>query len=195
MFCWKPILRRGLFFFSSSLDEMSAIAMYKLSMSCRTSSDRSLTAPSCSSCWSARRSTLVRSSFNSDETEEAVNKYSRTWTKARIMAMFASMAISLRSTPESIAMPCSVKAKGGAEFFLFDDITNCDIISLTSSADSWNIKSGGNRFKFRFTAWFSSPVFTWYNLARSKSSITLFPRISWMRFCTRINSSLISLNF
>ena len=38
---------------------------------------------------------------------------------------------------ESMATPCSVKAKGGAEYFLFDDITNCDDISLTSSTVNW----------------------------------------------------------
>ena len=39
---------------------------------------------------------------------------------------------------ESMATPCSVKAKGGAESFLFDDITNCDDISLTSSTVNWS---------------------------------------------------------
>mgnify|MGYP001086608756 CR=1 FL=1 len=34
----------------------------------------------------------------------------RTATKARMMAMLTSMAVSLFSTPESMASPCSVKA-------------------------------------------------------------------------------------
>ena len=45
----------------------------------------------------------------------------------------------------------------------------------------WNIKSGGNLLIFLLTAWFNTFVSTWYNLARSKSSITFFPRISWIR--------------
>jgi hypothetical protein len=42
------------------------------------------------------------------------------------MAMFAAMATSLLSRPYSIATPCSVKAKGSADFGLFDVITICD---------------------------------------------------------------------
>ncbi len=56
----------------------------------------------------------------------------------------AAMATSLFSSPDSMATPCSVKAKGGADAILFNDITICDII-LTSSGVNWNIKSGGNR--------------------------------------------------
>ena len=193
MSCWKPIFLLGSVFLSSNLEERSAMARYKLSISSRTSSDRSLTAPRSSSRCSAKRSTLALSSLSSAETEVVASRYSRTCTKARIMAMFAEIATSLFKRPESMATPCSVKAKGGAEAFLFDDITNCDII-FTSSGVNWNIKSGGNRLILRFTDWFSSPVFTWYNLARSKSSITFLPLISWMRFCTRINSSLIAFN-
>ncbi len=51
-------------------------------------------------------------------------------------------------TPESMATPCSVKAKGGADTFLFDAVTNCDRFSRTSSAVSWNMKSGGNLLLF-----------------------------------------------
>ena len=37
-------------------------------------------------------------------------------------------------TPESMATPCSVKAKGGADFGLFDVITNCDEFEDHSSS-------------------------------------------------------------
>ena len=120
-------------------EERSAIAKYRLSMSCRTSSERSLTAPRFSSCWSWIKSTFDLSSFISADTEDATIRYSLTYTKARIMAMFAAMATSLLSRPDSIATPCSVKAKGSAEV-------------------NWNIKSAGNLFKFLLTDWFSAWV-------------------------------------
>ena len=109
---------------------------------------------------------------------EARMRYSLTWTKARMMAMLAAIATSLFSKPESMATPCSVKAKGGAESFLLDDIIICDDILRTSSTVNWNIKSGGSLFRFLLTDWFNTRVSTWYNLARSKSSITFFPRNS-----------------
>ena len=66
--------------------------------------------------------------------------------------MFAAMAMSLFNTPKSIATPCSVKAKGGADVGLVDVVTNCDDISRTSLAVSWNIKSGGNRLRFLYNS-------------------------------------------
>ena len=90
----------------------------------------------------------------------------------------------------SIATPCSVKAKGAYRVYLslFDpsfEVTNCDLKlifnELYSSWDKVNIKSSGNRSRFLRTACFKAFVSTWYNLARSKSSITFFPRISWIR--------------
>ena len=120
IFCWKPIFRRGSRFFSSIREESSPMARYRLSMSFRTSSERSLT------------------------------------------------AISLFRTPESMATPCSVKAKGGADVFLFDAVTNCDRFIRTSSAVNWNMKSSGNRLIFRLTDWFNTLVSTWYSLASQK---------------------------
>ena len=178
MFCWKPILGLGSFFFSSRREESSAMARYRLSISCRTSSERSLTAPRFSSCWSCSRSTFALSSFNSAETVTLARRYCLTCTKARMIEMFAAMAISLFRTPESMATPCSVKAKGGADVGLVDVVTFCDDIFRTSSAVNRNIKSGGNRFKFLLTAWFNTRVSTWYSFARSESSITFCPRIS-----------------
>ncbi len=127
-------------------------------MSCRTSSERSLTAPRFSPCWSWIKSTFDLSSFISADTEDATIRYSLTCTKARIMAMFAAMATSLLSRPDSIATPCSVKAKGSADFGLFDVITICDELAAHSSEVNWNIKSAGNLFKFLLTDWFSAWV-------------------------------------
>ena len=156
------------------------MARYKLSMSFRTSSERSFTAPRSSSLCAARRSTLARSSRNSAVIDAVVSKYCLTCTKALIMEMLTATAIGLFSTLASMAPPCSVKAKGAAEAFLFDAVTICDRIFSTSSAVNRNIKSAGKRSMFLFTAWFSALVSTWYNLARSKSSITFCPRNSWM---------------
>gem|GEM_PF-2752773 len=144
------------------------------SISCRTSSERSLTAPRFSSCCMARRSTLARSSFSSADMEADVSRYCRTCTNARMIEMLAATAIGLFSTLASMATPCSVKAKGGAEVFLFNAVTICDRMFSTSSAVNRNIKSEGKRSAFLFTAWLSALVSTWYNLARSKSSITFF---------------------
>ena len=60
--------------------------------------------------------------------------------------MFTPMAVSLLSTLDNIATPCSVKAEGD---FLVPpqlDVTFCDIKFLNSFSDNWNIKSLGNRF-------------------------------------------------
>ncbi len=185
----KPIRGLGSFFFSSILAESSPIAMYRLSMSCLTSSERSFRASKLSSCSCFSRSTFALSSSSFKETEEAASKYSRTWTNARIMAMLACMAVSLRKTEDSMATPCSVNTKG--LYFTLDPlpglskVTNCDLEEFTrdlvSSRVNSNIKSDGKREIFLRTACLSARVSTWYNLARSKSSITFFPRISWIR--------------
>ena len=180
-YCLKPIRCLGSFRFSSIFEESSPIAKYRLSMSCLRSSDKSFIASMFSSCSCFSRSTLALSSFNSSVTDEAASKYSRTRTNARIIAMSAEIATSLFNKPDNIATPCSVKAKGGADVFRFNPVTFCDRITWYSSALNWNIKSGGNLFIFLLTAWFKALVSTWYNLARSKSSITFFPRISWIR--------------
>ena len=176
----KPIRGLGSFFFSSILAESSPIAMYRLSICSRTSSDKSLKASKSSSLCCLRRSTFARNSFNSLEKEEVVSRYSLTCTKALIIAIFAWTATLLCNRPDNIATPCSVKARG---IFLRPpqlDITICDFKFLKSSFSSLNIKSSGNLSRFRCTAWFKARVSTWYNLARSKSSITFFPRISWI---------------
>ena len=58
------------------------------------------------------------------------------------------MALSLWRMPESIAIPCSVKANGNFRAPPHLDVTICDFKILNSSFVSWNIKSFGNRFIF-----------------------------------------------
>ena len=60
-----------------------------------------------------------------------------------MMAMLAAMATSLFNRPDSMATPCSVKAKGGADVFLLDAVTNCDEFSAHSVVVNLNMKSGG----------------------------------------------------
>ncbi len=67
------------------------------------------------------------------------------------------MAIALSEfyTLESMATPCSVKAKGFVPpNLLFDGITNCDTKYSISLSLSSNIKSAGNLSLFLLTACF-----------------------------------------
>ena len=59
----------------------------------------------------------------------------------------------------------------------FWNIKDC-FKNSNSSFVNWNIKSGGKRLILRFTALFRLPVVTSYNSAKSRSSITRWPRIS-----------------
>jgi len=106
------------------------------------------------------------------------SRKARIETNARMTLMFMSMAVSLFSTPESMASPCSVNAFGNLRVPPQLDVTICDFKLSNSSWVIWNMKSGGNRLAFRFTDWFSALVLTWYSSARSKSSMTCCPRIS-----------------
>jgi hypothetical protein len=76
--------------------------------------------------------------------------------------MFTAMAISLFNTLESIATPSSVNAIGGLRSPILSelDITICDVQFFISAGVSWNMKSAGNRLRFRLTAWFSTRVST-----------------------------------
>lgn len=59
---------------------------------------------------------------------------------------------SLFRMPDSMATPCSVKAKG---IFLIPpqlDVTICDFKFSNSALFSWNMKSSGNRLVFLLTA-------------------------------------------
>ena len=73
--------------------------------------------------------------------------------------MFISMADSLFSTDESIATPCSVKAKGIYRVppLLFEDAI-CDLKLSNSSFVNSNMKSLGKRLRFLLTASFSRLV-------------------------------------
>jgi hypothetical protein len=55
---------------------------------------------------------------------------------------------SLRSTVESMATPCSVKASGAKLTFRLDVVTDCDRIPADSCGVSSNIISSGNRSLF-----------------------------------------------
>ena len=79
------------------------------------------------------------------------------------------MARWLFRTDDSIATPCSVKARTRFEYFISEDVTICDILMISSRV-SVNIKSGGNLLIFLLTAWFRTLVSTPYNSAKSRSS-------------------------
>ena len=57
------------------------------------------------------------------------------------------------------------------------EVTDCDLKDALSSAVNWSMKSSGNRFRFRRTAWFSTFVWTPYICDKSLSRMTLWPRI------------------
>jgi hypothetical protein len=74
---------------------------------------------------------------------------------ARMMAMLTWMARLLRRTLESMATPCSVKANG--RYFRCCPrpsfkVTICDLKTSASASLTWNMKSSGNRARFRLTA-------------------------------------------
>ena len=75
----------------------------------------------------------------------------RSWTKVRMMAMLTSAARGERSTLESMATPCSVKAMGGWRSPWRSDleITFCDLQFSSSSLLRTNMKSSGKRSLFR----------------------------------------------
>ena len=83
------------------------------------------------------------------------------------------------STPESMATPSWVKARGrnlGSRCF-WEPVTNCDrFMASASSRERRNIKSSGKRSAFRVTAWLNAFVGTPYSSAKSKSSITFWLR-------------------
>ena len=135
--------------------------------------------------WSVNISLIYSfSSFNSflispilSVGELAIN--CRTATKARMMPMFTSIAISELRTLLSMATPNSVKAKG---IYLLPPLWfEVQFLHLKLSNSSFvnsNMKSDGNRFKLFFTERFKYFVSVPYNSARSKSSMTFCPRIS-----------------
>ena len=109
-------------------------------------------------------------------------------TNARMMEMFICIAFLLFKTLDSIAIPCSVKAKGLCLWPPQLVVTKCDVKFCISFSLSSNIKSIGNLSIFRRTACFKTRVSTSYSLAKSMSSMTFFPLISRMLFLMISNS-------
>src|SRR5713101_7849306 len=79
-------------------------------------------------------------------------------TKARMISMLTRTARLLRSTEESMATPCSVKAYGGyltcaprrsRSWPEFSKVTFCDLKRPTSSHARGNMKSAGKRSRLR----------------------------------------------
>lgn len=105
-------------------------------------------------------------------------------TKARMIPILILMATSLFNTEESIATPCSVNANGIYRVppRLFE-VTNCDLKCSNSSLESSNMKSIGNLFLFLLTDCFKTFVSIPYISAKSKSSITRCPLISYILLC------------
>ena len=152
--------------------------------------------------WSARIS--LTSSFSLYNSWAKVTTFSgrvenvsicRIATNALVILILVSSATGLRSTLDNIKAPSSVKAYG-RDFlgrFILDVITNCDEIRFHSCSVNWNIKSSGKRLALRLTVWLRDLVSTSYNIARSKSSITRCPRMTYMRFWMFCNSSIVFL--
>ena len=77
---------------------------------------------------------------------------SRIRVNTRIMWMFTLIVLSLCSTPDSIAIPCSVKALGGVRRPPQVDLPIWNSKFSNSSFVSWNMKSPGKRAIFLNTA-------------------------------------------
>ena len=77
---------------------------------------------------------------------------SRSFTNTRMISMFAAIARGLRSTLDSMATPCSVKAYGRYRRPPRDfEVTDCDLKRVASSGVSPKRKSAGKRPEFRLT--------------------------------------------
>ncbi len=94
--------------------------------------------------------------------------------------MFTSMAISLLRTAESWATPCSLKAKGIYRMPPLFEVLKLHLKLSNSSFVSSNIKSEGKRRILFLTERFRYFVSIPYSSAKSKSSITRCPRISYI---------------
>ena len=99
-----------------------------------------------------------------------------------IISMFILIAFWLFKTLDNIKTPCSVKTYGKYRLppLLSFEVPNWYLKELNSSSVNWNIKKPGNRSIFLFTALFIAFVSIPYNLAKSLSSMTFCPRISWI---------------
>jgi hypothetical protein len=78
-------------------------------------------------------------------------------TKAPIISISTEKARLLRRIPESIATPCSVIARGSFRVSPQLDVPKWNFKLLDSSLVSGNIKSSGNRSRFRIFSEISMP--------------------------------------
>ena len=98
---------------------------------------------------SRRASSLLEASIN------------RNRTNARMISIFTFTACGLRRTLDSIATPCSVKARG--KYLECSPLFKVPIWYLKDSYSSFvssNMKSDGKRPRLRWTAWFNAFVST-----------------------------------
>ena len=95
------------------------------------------------------------------------------------VASFDVLAFCDDKTSPSVFMLANCDLESSPSSF---KVANCDLEDSASSRVSWNIKSSGKRSILRFTCSFRRFVSTPYNRAKSRSSITCLPRITWMRF-------------
>ena len=79
-----------------------------------------------------RRSYLSSSSSSRRESSTFEASIWRSLTKALMISMLTETARLLRSTLESMATPCSVNAVTRLENFSLEDVTICDIPSISS---------------------------------------------------------------
>ena len=122
-------------------------------------------------------------------------RYWRIRTKARIILMFTSIAVLDLRTLDNITMPYSVNANG-RYLILYPcpvfKVAICDLEIIASSLVSSNINSAGKRSILRRTCSLSRLVSTPYISAKSKSSITFCPLISYILFSIMVISSIFS---
>ena len=111
------------------------------------------------------------------------------------MAILTSTARLLLRTLESIATPCSVKARGEYRRPPQLEVPKWNLKFSNSSTSNLNIKSSGKRFILRLTARFSAFVSTPYKSAKSLSNITLCPLINRMLLCILSTGIFMSVLF
>lgn len=104
----------------------------------------------------------------------------RIWTKTLMISILVAMALGLRSTLESIATPCSVKAHGRLRSPPQLEMPNWHFKLSHSFFVNRNMKSSGNLSALRRTARVRAPVDTSYNCAKSLSMMTWQPRRTWI---------------
>ena len=124
-------------------------------------------------------------------------RYWRIRTKARIILIFTSTAVLDLRTLDNITIPYSVNANG-RYLMLYPcpvfKVAICDLEIATSSFVSSNMNSAGKRSILRRTCSLRRLVSTPYISAKSKSSITFCPLISYILFSIIAISSIFCLD-